>query len=97
MSIDLSRESLITLSAAAKSVPNRPSTSTIWRWHARGVKGVRLETVVVGGTRYTTLEAMQRFADRLTSDPGQDSGSRTTTQRERDIARAERELAEQGI
>lgn len=45
-------------------------TNTIWRWATKGLKGpngevVRLEYGKVGGRNGTTLEALQRFFDRL--------------------------------
>jgi hypothetical protein len=61
MSIDLEHESLISLAAAAKILPGRPSIPTLWRWRSRGVGGVRLETVVIGGRRYTSHEAIAKF------------------------------------
>jgi hypothetical protein len=70
MSINLERERPISFNEAAKYLPKnyRPHLSTWWRWHRHGIKGVRLETVVVGGRRYTTAEAVQRFAAALTSE-----------------------------
>lgn len=43
---------------------------TLWRWAKRGLNGpdgrkVRLEIVRVGGTNCTSMEALQRFFDRL--------------------------------
>lgn len=35
--------------------------STVYRWSTNGVRGRVLETSLVGGIRYTTLEAVQRF------------------------------------
>jgi hypothetical protein len=67
--IDIHTEKLQTLTEAARLLPDRPHVSTLYRWAQRGVKGVRLETVVVGGRRYTSVEALQRFAQRLTADP----------------------------
>lgn len=71
--IDLASESLITLSDAARLRPasrgGRPThASTIYRWATRGIRGVRLEVIRLGGVTYTSREALQRFADRLTSE-----------------------------
>jgi hypothetical protein len=70
--IDLNREHPLTLIAAAATMPGFSKAKTIcyrtiWRWAAKGLKGVRLETVCVGGQRYTTREAVQRFLDSLTA------------------------------
>lgn len=70
--IDISTERLVTLAQAARIRPpgrrGRPThPSTVYRWISRGVKGQKLEAVRLGGTLYTSAEALQRFADRLTS------------------------------
>lgn len=53
----------ISFAAAAKLVPGprRLSPSTVYRWHSRGVGGVKLEAVRVAGRFYTTKEAIERF------------------------------------
>jgi hypothetical protein len=65
MTIDISSEELLTLAQAARRYrpPDaRPlAPSTIWRWHSKGLSDVRLETICIGGTRYTSVEALQRF------------------------------------
>ena len=65
MPIDVHQEELLTLSQAARAVRPRGAKplapSTIWRWHKHGIKGVRLETVVIGGKRHTSREALTRF------------------------------------
>lgn len=70
MVIDISREELLTFGQAARKarpIGSRPAApSTIWRWHSKGIAGVRLETVCLGGTRYTSAEALQRFFDAVT-------------------------------
>ncbi len=60
-------EHLLTLAQAMHELPNRPSPSTAWRWHRKGIHGVRLETTVVGGRRYTSREALDRFLSAVTS------------------------------
>jgi hypothetical protein len=39
--------------------------STVYRWHQRGLNGVRLEAVQCGGTRCTTEAALIRFFNAL--------------------------------
>ena len=101
MSIDLSSEHLITLAEAVKVLPGRPHISTIWRWWARGVRGIRLETAVIGGRRFTSTQALQRFAEASTAVANGDvtgtPSNSTSTARQRRIADAERELDEAGI
>ena len=35
--------------------------STLHRWRIRGCRGVKLETILIGGHRYTSSEAIRRF------------------------------------
>jgi hypothetical protein len=72
--IDLQREKLIGLRAAAESLPpgwlHRPiSESCVLRWIRKGVllssgERVRLEAVRIGGHWRTTIPALQRFTQR---------------------------------
>ena len=96
--IDLTIEKLISLRAAAKEFPDRPSSPTIWRWYSRGVAGVRLATVVVGGRRYTSREAIARFiAGTTAARDGQPPQLRSPAARERAVAKAEKELKNAGV
>ncbi|MHB8953851.1 MAG: DUF1580 domain-containing protein [Pirellulaceae bacterium] len=98
MSIDLSKENLKHLSAAANSIHWRPNTSTVWRWFKRGIRGIRLETILIGGRRYTSDEALDRFFTAITAAAsGETPPARTPMQRSRAVADAERELREDGI
>jgi hypothetical protein len=95
MAIDISTESLISMGEASARLPGRPSLCTIWRWRLRGVRGRRLESVVIGGTPYTSVEALERFARH---QGGTDAPTiRTPAARERAIRQAERELADAGV
>ena len=72
--IAISVEHLRTLEQAARKRPpgrnNRPThVSTVYRWISKGVRGVKLEAIRIGGRLYTSDEALQRFAERLTQDP----------------------------
>lgn len=93
--IDVTTESLLTLSEAASILPGRPSVATLWRWRVRGARGRRLESVVLGGKVYTSREALQRFA--YQQGGSNQPSIRTPAARERAIARAEKELADAGI
>ena len=64
--IDIKYEKPLSFPAIKKLHPAHPSLATIWRWSLKGLRGVRLETIKVGGRRYTTLEAIDRFSARLT-------------------------------
>ena len=65
MAIDISRETLIPVTKA----PLPGHSATKWRWAMRGVKGVRLETALVGGQRFTTAAACARFVAALNDQP----------------------------
>jgi hypothetical protein len=96
--IDIKSDELLTFSQAAKRLPGRPHSSTIWRWHMRGVRGIRLETVLIGGRRYTSVDALQLFVEQTTaSADGTPVPSRTSGQRRRAIAAAKQDLEEAGI
>lgn len=88
-------EKLISLAQATHHVPNRPTVRTVWRWHLIGVDGVRLETVKVGGRRYTSEEALERFYRRLTNPT--ESHPTDSSRRAREIREAEAELQEAGF
>jgi hypothetical protein len=64
--LDRFSEHLRLLTQAPRDLPGRPHISTLVRWWRRGVRGVKLETILIGGRRYTSLEALTRFFDRLT-------------------------------
>lgn len=70
-------ESLITLTEAARSLPNKPHVATLYRWMSRGVRGIRLRTFLVGGRRYTSREALDEFIN-AASQVGKQSGEVTT-------------------
>lgn len=97
--IDISRESLLTFSEAAASLPGKPNVSTIHRWRLRGCRGIKLESTLIGGVRYTSHEALQRFCNRTTAvaDGTAQPEARTSSQRERAVSRAEAELSAAGI
>ena len=67
---DSLQESPISLAEAAKLVPGRPHTTTIWRWCRRGHAGIRLDYIRCGRRIYTSREALQRFFSKVTeNDP----------------------------
>jgi hypothetical protein len=112
MAIDVFAEELLTLTEAAKRLPKLksgkpPHVSTLYRWMQRGCHShdgmvVRLETVKIGGTTCTSLEALQRFFDRLSGDttvvtPLTPTMRQREKERERRLQRAEEELRRAGI
>jgi hypothetical protein len=67
MAIDVKSEQLVALRDVGASLPWEPAGSTLSRWHSRGVRGVRLDTVLVGGKRWSSREAIQRFIEAVTA------------------------------
>lgn len=70
--------------------------STVWRWALKGVRGVRLEVVRVGGTLCTSTQALQRFFDRL-ADTSPVTGGPHTHPAAPDQASVERQLDALGV
>jgi len=101
--IDIQTEEVVSLTEAAKSehLPRRrkgkrPHVATLFRWATRGCRGIRLETIQCGGTRCTSVEALQRFFERCT-DPSAPPSAVSSKAREREIAAAENTLDLAGI
>jgi hypothetical protein len=99
--IDPNTETLISLADAAKDLPRRragkrPHVSCIYRWTVSGCRGVRLESIQVGGTRCTSREALARFFRLLT---GSQEAVPVVTSRAQQaaVAAAERALDAAGI
>ena len=96
--IDTVKEKLVTIADAPKEIPGRPHVATVRRWFDKAICGQKLETVLIGGRRYTSQEALQRFFERSTqASAGEEISTRSAGQRKQDIARAERKLTAAGI
>ena len=66
MKVDL--KGLSPISSAIEQVTGRrPNLSTCWRWSTKGIQNIRLETVVLGGKRMTTIAMVEAFI-RSTTD-----------------------------
>ena len=98
MSIDVETEDLIPFGEARSAVPGgkRLSLATLHRWRLDGVRGTRLETVLIGGSRYTSAEAISRFIAAQNA-PETPAPTITKSQRARQAATADRLLQEAGI
>lgn len=96
--MSLYQETPLTLTEAAKTAPGRPHAATIWRWYRHGVRGVRLETFVRGGRRFTTVEALERFFRQTTVvTDGSAACLSPNKSRQREIERAEAACRAAGI
>ena len=98
MSIDIAPTTYFSFNEAAKLLPGRPHISTWHRWRTRGVHGVKLATVKIGGRRMVAADELQRFIEGVTAAAdGQSTPVRTSRQRQQSIEAAERELAREGV
>ena len=110
MNVDLNISELMPLATATHILPlqagKRIHPATLTRWYHRGLNGVRLRCVRVGSRIHTTRAWLEDFASQLAQlDDGVANERaatarpkpRTSRQRERDIARAEKTLAASGI
>ncbi len=98
MSIDVESEDLIPFSEARTAFPGgkKLSLATLHRWRLSGVRGVRLETCVVGGLRYCSQQAISRFI--AAQNPSESPAPAITAKQRRTQAEsANRVLQEAGI
>jgi len=84
----------VTLKDACRYLPRRNGKkvhyATVYRWATKGARGRVLETTMVGGVRYTTMEAIARFT-KLESD-----GEVNSEEAQR-LAEVQRALDEAGL
>jgi uncharacterized protein DUF1580 len=78
--LDITREQILSLNDAAKMLPvarngKKPHIATLYRWASRGFRGTRLETCRVGRTRFTSIEALERFIRSINEDDSVSSQS----------------------
>jgi DNA-binding sugar fermentation-stimulating protein len=93
--IDFGNENAITLREAARQAPGQPHVSTLHRWRRRGIRGVCLETCLVGGKRFTSKEALDRFFQTVTAVSQSERLERVSTKsarREKQVDQAARKL-----
>ncbi|MDB5340538.1 MAG: hypothetical protein JWN70_6157 [Planctomycetaceae bacterium] len=96
MNFDLSEEELIPFSKACKEFPGGGvCLQTLHRWRLRGIRGVKLETIMIGGRRYTSRAAIGRFV--AAQNKGQDPPPLSVSQRAKRSAAARLELEKMGI
>ena len=66
--IDMHYEDLIPVREVPAALPLQPGgrrihLATVYRWMSRGVRGVRLEWIRIGGHTFTSREALVRFVE----------------------------------
>ena len=97
--IDIQKETLVQFKDAPKHAPGRPHIATVHRWRLRGVRGVKLDSILSGGKRFTSIEAIERFIEQTTAaaDGTPVPRAESNAARERRLARVEAELEAAGI
>ena len=96
MPIDASTEELIPIATAAQLFPGKPvCIQTMHRWRLKGVRGVKLETLLIGGLRYTSKQAIERFI--IAQNQASPSLTVAPQQRARQAKAALEKLAQMGI
>jgi len=71
---DIATETLVPLREIPNLLPVRRNgkklhISAVYRWTTSGVRGVRLDSVRIGGTCFSSLQALQRFSEKLSENP----------------------------
>lgn len=63
--IDDSESEFIPINEASQFIPGRPHRATVWRWALKGIRRnaatVKLNTIAVGGRRFTSKEFIAAF------------------------------------
>ena len=95
--IDRGKELLLAPAQACKEFPGGISLPTYFRYIGpRGVRGVRLESFLCGGKRWTSKEAIHRFI--VSQNPDEASPPAiTASQRQRQSEAAQEALQRKGV
>lgn len=98
MPIDVNTEAILKLNDARTAFPGdkRLSLATLHRWRLNGIRGVRLETILIGGMRYTSREAIARFIAAQNAEGASDFVI-TPAQRKRLAEAAQEALTRAGV
>jgi hypothetical protein len=76
---------------------------TLSLWYRRGVRGVKLETLLIGGRRCTSIEALNRFyqaisqASHPSHQPPAEAAPRTDRDRSKAVRGAMADLKRRGV
>lgn len=94
--IDPATETLIRFQVAGRHIPGNPSVCALHRWRLNGVRGTKLETLLCGGVRFTSVEAISRFIAEQNRDESP-APTLTAGQRRTQAESANRLLQEAGL
>lgn len=59
----LASETLVPISKAGSRFPHPVGRTAIERWMRHGVRGIKLESILIGNRRFTSEEAILRFIE----------------------------------
>ncbi len=95
--VDLNTETIIAISEVPRRLPVRPNgkrvhVSACYRWIQRGIRGIKLEVIRIGGTMYTSVEALQRFGTRLNCEACESNLFPQSAARKRQVDQASQRL-----
>lgn len=110
MAINAFSEKLLTLAEAACHIPpingKKPHVATIWRWIRKGITGIKLEHLKLGGRIVVSEESLQRFFTAIAAAEEQEFNSSLVLKhaplspqahREKEISRSEAALDRRGV
>jgi Protein of unknown function (DUF1580). len=60
---ELAQETLVPINQAGAKFPYHVGRTALERWMRDGVRGVRLESILIGSRRFTSVEAIARFVE----------------------------------
>ena len=100
--IDPTKEEALPLIHSARYFPGRRwgkriSARSLWRYAKEGLRGVRLETCLIGGRRCTSKEAIRRFVEELNVQAAAGRGKQTELAPHERAVRAGEKLKSLGI
>jgi len=92
-------DAMVTFAQACRLLPGKrkPHIGSVHRCAGRGVRGVRLRSIVCAGVRYTCKEWIDTFLLETSGNDLPPNTIPTPARRQREIDCAERELAAVGI
>ena len=78
--LDIKTEQLLSMAQATRRLPRRSSgkpvqVAGLYRWASEGLQDIKLEILQLGGHKYTSVEALERFFSKLTVAMEAEEGS----------------------
>ncbi len=93
---ELAAAAIVAINDAGDHIPGRPSRATVWRWVMHGIRGHRLESMLIGGRRYIAVDAIDRWLQAINGSNSFKSAD-TRKYRERSANAAHEALKSKGM